>query len=34
MPLEQVSRLPEDELRVECEQFLGGLLNSYQRKAA
>ena len=34
MPLEQVSRLPEDELRVECEQFLGGLLNSYHRKAA
>jgi len=34
MPLEQVSRWPEDELRVECEQFLGGLLNSYSRKAA
>ena len=34
MPLEQVSRLPAEELRVECEQFLGGLLNSYYRKAA
>jgi hypothetical protein len=26
--------LPETGLAVECEQFLGGLLNSYYRKAA
>jgi len=26
--------LPEGILTVECEQFLGGLLNSYYRKAA
>jgi len=26
--------LPEGKLTVECEQFLGGLLNSYYRKAA
>jgi len=24
----------DEELAVECEQFLGGLLNSYYRKAA
>ena len=27
-------QLPEGKLAVECEQFLGGLLNSYCRKAA
>jgi len=31
---DQTRQLPEAELTVECEQFLGGLLNSYYRKAA
>ena len=31
---DQPRDLPEQELTVECEQFLGGLLNSYYRKAA
>ena len=33
-PQDQAGRTPEGELTVECEQFLGGLLNSYYRKAA
>jgi putative transposase len=31
---DQTRDLPQEELTVECEQFLGGLLNSYHRKAA
>jgi len=31
---DQSCALPDGELAVECEQFLGGLLNSYYRKAA
>ena len=31
---DQLHDLAEGKLRVECEQFLGGLLNSYYRKAA
>jgi hypothetical protein len=31
---DQTRHLPQAELTVECEQFLGGLLNSYYRKAA
>ena len=31
---DQAGRTLEGELTVECEQFLGGLLNSYYRKAA
>jgi len=26
--------MPNEDLTVECDQFLGGLLNSYYRKAA
>jgi len=29
-----IGRIPEEELTAECEQFLGGLLKSYHRKAA
>ena len=32
--LTQPRDLPDEDLTVECEQFLGGLLNSYYRKAA
>ena len=31
---DQPRDLPDEQLTVECEQFLGGLLNSYCRKAA
>jgi hypothetical protein len=31
---DQACGLREGRLTVECEQFLGGLLNSYYRKAA
>jgi putative transposase len=34
VPVEQAHRTPPRELTVEREQFLGGLLNSYYRKAA
>ena len=33
-PQDQAGRTPEGELTVECEQFMGGLLKSYSRKAA
>jgi hypothetical protein len=32
--VEQIGGTSEKELAVACEQFLGGLLNSYSRKAA
>jgi putative transposase len=34
MPREYAEAMPDENLPVECEQFLGGLLNSYYRKAA
>jgi len=33
-PQDRAGRISERDLAVECEQFLGGLLNSYYRKAA
>ena len=34
LPLDGAAAIADGELVVECEQFLGGLLNSYHRKAA
>jgi hypothetical protein len=34
MPRDGVDAMTDENLAVECEQFLGGLLNSYYRKAA
>lgn len=34
VPLNQAHGIRDRELMVECEQFLGGLLNPYYRKAA
>jgi putative transposase len=34
MPRDCADQMSDDDLVVECEQFLGGLLNSYYRKAA
>jgi len=34
VPLDQLHGICDRGLTVECEQFLGGLLNSYYRKAA
>jgi len=34
MPRDYTEAMPDEDLPVECEQFLGGLLNSYYRKAA
>ena len=34
MPRDWAGQMPDEHLAVECEQFLGGLLNSYYRKAA
>jgi putative transposase len=31
---DQTRGMPQEKLTVECDQFLGGLLNSYYRKAA
>jgi putative transposase len=33
-PLDPTGGVSDPALRIECQQFLGGLLNSYQRKAA
>ena len=34
MPQDYAEEMRDEDLTVECEQFLGGLLNSYYRKAA
>ena len=34
MSWDHTQAMPDEDLTVECEQFLGGLLNSYYRKAA
>jgi len=34
MSRDHTQAMPDEDLAVECEQFLGGLLNSYYHKAA
>jgi hypothetical protein len=34
IPPDCAQAMPDEHLTVECDQFLGGLLNSYYRKAA